>query len=423
MSTINREGNCGHSRCIGFLVPEFPGQTHIFLWRERQALEELGFSVNLISTRRPDRGIMPHSWTTEAQAQTSYLLPLKSADIFGCTKELMRAGPLAWGRMLWAVISAQDLTIRQRFRLVAMSFVSAKLIRLAREQGWAHVHVHSCADSAHIAMLAWLLDRLSYSLTLHGPTLEGYGPNQRQKWQHARFATVISQKLLKVVDTQLTGARPADVAVAAMGVDLSTIRRKQPYRPWQAGSPLRIFSCGRLNPVKGHDFLIDAVAALRSQGFDAQLEIAGQDESGGSGYRQTLARQIEAVGLTNEIQLLGAVPEERVRAGLEQAHVFVIASLDEGISVAIMEAMAMELPVIATDVGGNSELIDNGVNAIMVPPTNIDALVEAIRTVVEDPSYANRLASSSRTRIENAFHHRVSANALARCLSKMAFSP
>lgn len=407
----------GHkSRRIAYLIPEFPGQTHIFLWRERRALEEMGISVDLISTRMPNRAIAPHSWTEEAQRQTVYLLPVNASELLKSAWEILRAGPAGWFRVGAAIATAEGVSFSHRARMLAQTALSAKLIWLSRQQRWDHLHVHSCAESAHIAMLAWLLGRLPYSLTLHGPTLEGYGPNQRQKWQHARFATVISNKLLDVVKTRLRGAVPAQVGVAPMGVDLDVIQRLTPYQPWQAGSPFRIFSCGRLNPVKGHNFLIDAVAALRARNYDIRLDIAGEDEFGGRGYRQDLEQQIVRLGLQDAVRLLGAVPESRIQDGLDQAHAFVIASLNEGISVAIMEAMAMGLPVIATDVGGNSELIDNGENAIMVTSGSAEPLVAAILQVAENPLYAASLAKASRSKVEQSFHHRVSANLLAQYL-------
>lgn len=61
---------------IAYLTTEFPGQTHIFLWREYQALKELGLDLFLIATRRPPDSIKSHTWSKEAEQQTSYLLPL-----------------------------------------------------------------------------------------------------------------------------------------------------------------------------------------------------------------------------------------------------------------------------------------------------------------------------------------------------------
>ena len=90
---------------IGFFIPEFPGQTHIFLWRERQALAELGVEADLISTRPPPRAVASHSWAAEAQAQTRYLLPLRGEGL-GMVTEFLRAGPTGWARGLGAAFSA-----------------------------------------------------------------------------------------------------------------------------------------------------------------------------------------------------------------------------------------------------------------------------------------------------------------------------
>ena len=403
---------------IGFFIPEFPGQTHIFLWRERQALAELGVSAGLVSTRPPPRAVASHSWAAEAQAQTRYLLPLDGEGPV-LIAEFLRAGPAGWVRGIGAAMRAETGGgLKARLRMLGLLAMGARLKHIARQQGWGHIHVHSCADSANIAMLAERLGGPSYSLTLHGPTLEGYGPNQHQKWRHARFATVISHLLEGVVARELAGSTPEVINVAPMGVDLDQIRRRAPWHPPGPGEALRIFSCGRLNTVKGHDDLIEAIALLRDRGIDATLEIAGEDEQGGTGYHRHLDALIAKKRLGHAVTLLGAVSEDRVRDGLERAHVFALASLNEGISVAIMEAMAMEMPVIVTDVGGNHELITSGHDAILVPPESPGVMADEIAAIVADPGRALALARASRARVVRDFHHRRSALAVADGLAR-----
>ena len=402
---------------IGFFIPEFPGQTHIFLWRERQALAELGIAAEPVSTRPPPRTVASHSWAAEAQARTRYLMPLGSGGP-GMVAEFLSSGPAGWKRALGAALTAEASGTRARLRMLALLAMGARLKRIARQQGWNHIHVHSCADSANIAMFAERLGGPGYSLTLHGPTLEGYGPNQRQKWRHARFAIVISRLLAQVAEREIGPDRPALVHIAPMGVDLDRIRRQGPWQPPKPGEPLRIFSCGRLNAVKGHDHLIRTVEMLRARGIDARLEIAGEDEQGGTGYRRHLDAAIAQKGLGDAVTLLGALAEEQVRQALERAHVFALASLNEGISVAIMEAMAMEMPVVVTDVGGNHELIDPGRDAILVPPERPDIMAGEIARLLAEPEAARRLAQASRARIAADFHHRRSAEALADGLAR-----
>src|SRR5690606_22043573 len=181
---------------------------------------------------------------------------------------------------------------------------------------------------------------IDYSLTLLA-SMEGYGPNQHLKWRDASFAVVMSEKLLAEGKATLGDAIPKHIAIGPMGVDLDEAKRTTPYVPWNPGQPCRIYGCGRLHPVKGHDILIRAVAELRRKGIDVRLEIAGA-EIFDDGYREQLLALVEREGLVGSVELLGAIAEDRHRRKLEAAHVFALASLDEGISVAAMEAMAIE---------------------------------------------------------------------------------
>lgn len=404
---------------IGYFIPEFPGQTHNFMWREREILTELGFEADLVSTKRPVKGLASHVWADDAQKNTDYLVPFTIKDFVIASTEVLKAGPTAWVHCLSVIAKAQDLSLFKKLRLFALVLISGKLAWLARTKGWSHIHVHSCADAANVAMFASILTGFPYSLTLHGPTLEVYGPNQEQKWKYASFAIVVSEKLFNAVKEKLADFLPKQITVAPMGVNLTEIKRHHPYTPWEADTPCRIFTCGRLNPVKGHNHLIDTVEMLRQQGFDVRLQIAGEDEQGGSGYHKELEKIIQNKSMSDCVELLGAVSEERIRKGLEEAHVFALASLNEGVPVAVMEAMAMAMPVIVTDVGGNSELVNNGVDAILVQSEKPEEMAEAIVRVLQDKELALRLSQASRTKILEKFHARRSAEAIAGYLEKL----
>jgi colanic acid/amylovoran biosynthesis glycosyltransferase len=398
---------------IGYFIPEFPGQTHNFFWQERQALAELNVDTEIISTRLPPLEISSHDWSNEAKLLTSYLVPFSVGDVLGSLAQLLSAGPSGWLRCLKAIAQAKQLSPIQKIRLLALVPVAAKLNGLAARQGYSHVHVHSCADSANIALLASQLFDLTYSLTLHGPTLELYGLNQEQKWQHALFAVVISDKLLDAVKIKLAGFLPTYLDVAPMGVNLEDIKRQTPYQPWVQNQTCRIFSCGRLNLVKGHKYLLQTILILQQRGIAVKLQIAGEDEQGGNGYHKLLQELIDEKGLSESVELLGAVSEARIRQGLEAAHVFALASLNEGVPVAVMEAMAMEVPVVVTAVGGNAELIDNGVDGSMVEPENPESLANMIEKVIKDSDLAIALSQAARQKTIQKFSHKRSAEVIA----------
>jgi glycosyltransferase involved in cell wall biosynthesis len=270
-----------------------------------------------------------------------------------------------------------------------------------------------------VALFANLLSGLPYSLTLHGP-LDDYGPNQKEKWRHAKFAFVITKKLLSEVNQELAGALPPQIELAPMGVELGKFNRSVPYSAWTGEGPLRIFACGRLNPCKGHADLIDAVGLLRQKGIDARLEIAGEDEAGGTTYRKVLEAKLSESKLGDAVTLLGAVSEDKVRGGIEHAHIFSLASLQEPLGVAIMEAMAMRVPVVVTGAGGVPELVDDGVDGILVPPQNPQVLAEKLEAVARSPQEAARLGEAGRRKVETKFSSERSAEMLAQMLQRAA---
>jgi colanic acid/amylovoran biosynthesis glycosyltransferase len=142
---------------IGYLIPEFPGQTHIFYGRKRQVIAELGIETDLVSTQRPPRAITSHVWAEEAKKNTVYLFPFAAKDFINSFVEVLKGGSAAWWQCLAVIAKARDTSLSQKVGLLALVFIAGKLAGLARTIGWSHIHVHSCANAASIAMFASLL--------------------------------------------------------------------------------------------------------------------------------------------------------------------------------------------------------------------------------------------------------------------------
>jgi colanic acid/amylovoran biosynthesis glycosyltransferase len=302
--------------------------------------------------------------------------------------------------------------------LLASVTLGARLAHRARTNGWHHVHAHICSAATDIALFAHLLSGITYSVTLHS-SLDEVGPNQAEKWRHASFAIAVSRTLLKEAQQTLCGALPARIDTAPMGVDVETFCRTRGYVPWNGEGAFRIFSCGRLNPGKGHGDLIAAVALLRARGIDAHLRIAGEDRDGGTGYRKTLENEIAAHGLDDVVVLLGAMPEESVRRELEAAHVFALASVNEALGVATMEAMACCMPVVVTRVGGVPELVTDGQDGLLAQSQSPDDVADKLATVACNPDLALRFGEAARRKIRADFHDGRSAETLVRMLAEV----
>jgi len=394
---------------IGYLVPQFPGQTHIFFWRELAALERLGARVRLFSTRKPPPGLISHSWSTEAMERTTYLG--EAGPIAG-----LRALPrMPYGQILKAIGSEPA----SFFRDLAVTIPAARaLCDHCRADAIDHVHVHSCGRAALIAALARAMGGPTYSLTLHGE-LDAYGPGQRFKWQRASFATAVTRKLIADLRSAMPEVLPDTLLLQPMGVDIDALTRDRPYVPHTPGETLRLFCCARLNIIKGHVDLLQAVKQLLETGQPVALELAGEDDEGGAGYRRVIEHEIKRLDLQDHVTLLGAIDAETVRQKLLSAHIFVLASWMEALGVAYMEAMSCGVPVIGTDVGGVAELITSGQDGILVPPRDPSSLAAAIRSVAEDSDLSQRLGSAGRDRVVAGFSSARGAETLMQGLASL----
>lgn len=398
---------------IGYIVPEFPGQTHIFFWREIRQLEEMGNEVEIVSTRLPPPGIRAHSWSDEAEERTTYLQERSAtATALSVAAAVAHSKRTRWFECFGSISRAQ-VSLPNRIGLIAMAGFGAKLARIAAMRRWDHMHVHSCANAANITAFASLLSRVPYSLTLHG-ALSDYGSNQAEKWGNAKFGIAVTRRLLSDIREELGATVAKKTLVAPMGVDIKKFKRSTTYQPWDGQGVARLFSVGRLNPSKGHDVLITAVGLLKARGIPVHLTIAGQDEKGGEGYQQNLCKLIEDLQLSEDVELIGAVPEDNIRDGLLSSHIFVLASLHEAIGVATMEAMALAMPVVATSVGGVPELVSHLVDGFLVAAGDPHDLAAAIETILKNRILSQRLASASREKIRRCYQHTRSAEILAR---------
>jgi glycosyltransferase involved in cell wall biosynthesis len=395
---------------FGYLVPEFPGQTHVFFWREIQALDAAGIDVDVISTSTPVAGLAAHPWTAEASARTTYLARPGIRGSLAAARHLTRA--VAAGRLREVMRRVGPGSVAERAKVVlAASLLTAR----AQSQAWSHVHVHSCGMSARVAMVADAIGDVSYSVTLHGP-LADYGPQQAEKWRHAAFGLIITERLREDVRGTLGPDLADSCRIAPMGVRLRDAERETEYGPWDGSGDALIFSCGRLNAAKGHDVLIRSIRLLVDDGIPVRLAIAGEDEQGGRGYRADLELLIEELGMRDRVALLGAVGEDVVQAHLHRAHVFALASRGEPLGVAIMEAMAAGIPVVVGDGGGVRELVTDGAG-LLVDPFDPRAIADAVHHVLRAPDAARSMGATARARVRSRFTSEASARILAEAIA------
>jgi glycosyltransferase involved in cell wall biosynthesis len=183
------------------------------------------------------------------------------------------------------------------------------------------------------------------------------------------------------------GLNPGRVVVLENGVDLSRFARVSP-----PGSG-RVGVTANLRPVKGLDVFVRAAAAVSAAHPGATFHVAGEGP-----LRPELEKLAHGLGLGARLTLCGSV--EDVPGFLAGLDVAVLPSLTEGMSNALLEYLAAGKAVVATAVGGNVRLVEDGVNGLLVPPGDADGLAAAIGRLLSDPALAARLGAEARRRVE-----------------------
>jgi glycosyltransferase involved in cell wall biosynthesis len=274
--------------------------------------------------------------------------------------------------------------------------------QLCREQQVDIVHGHDYKTDLYAVLLARSTGIIPMA-TAHGWTGHSwkeryvYYPADKRVLAHMTYVVAVSGDIRS--ELLRAGAAPERVEVILNGIDPAAFMR-DPSRVTAAraafglaADDIAIGSIGRLEPQKRYDLLIAAASELRGRWPTLRVLIAGEGTA-----RQSLERQIVERNLEGACVLLGHQPDIVL---LHHAlDLYVQASDYEGTPNAVLEAMAMRTPVVATDAGGTSELIAMNQDGIVVPIGDVDRLTGAIDSMLRDRGAASRLATSARHRVE-----------------------
>jgi glycosyltransferase involved in cell wall biosynthesis len=189
---------------------------------------------------------------------------------------------------------------------------------------------------------------------------------------------------------------PARVIVLANGVDLERFMGIPAPREKRPGEVMTVGAVANLRAVKGLDLLVEAAHLLRPTYPNLRFRVAGEGE-----HRPVLEQMLRRRELAGQFELAGSVSDiPAFVAGLDVA---VLSSHAEGMPNAVLEYMAAGRPIVATNVGAVSELLDDGVHGLVVPPGNAAALAHALERLLHDPGLAFALGEAARRRVREHY--------------------
>lgn len=279
------------------------------------------------------------------------------------------------------------------------SSLKSRVRKLHARQPIDLVHAHAALPCGQAAMLLARDLRIPFVVTVHG--LDAFATRQVAGWfgrrcakasakvyQSAARVICISEHVAQRVRDGLGGS--ANINVIYNGVDPSLFSPSVPGSPAAA----EILSVGNLIPIKGHDLLLRAVAAIATKHPQAQCKIIGDGPE-----RVRLQNLVTDLRIHDRVQFLGRKPRSEVAAAMRSCTLFALPSWYEGLGCVYLEAMAAERPAIACRGQGIDEIIRHGENGWLVEPNNLSDLTSALDTLLSDLSLRDKLGRNGRQTI------------------------
>jgi glycosyltransferase involved in cell wall biosynthesis len=404
--------NAPPGRRLVYLLSRYPAVSHTFLLNEVRALRKLGFAIDAASINPPDiPGVFaPQAGAptaeSEESATTYYIKAASAAHAIRVAARTLLRRP---GVYLRGVIAAIRLGRCEPVATLYAFFYLAEAIILGdwmRGRDQRHLHIHFCGPVATVGLLTSIAWRLPYSLTVHGPD-EFFDEEKfylKEKIEHAEFILCISDfcrsQLMRIAPPEQWGK----MHVVRLGVDPGVFIPAQRERA--PGDALEVLCVGRLVPAKGQLILLQACELLLARGYSLRVRLVGAGPD---------REHLEAFAAEHSIPAVfeGARPHDETRQFLARADIFALASFAEGVPVALMEAMAMEVPCVSTSIAGIPELIRDGLDGLLVPASSVEALASALQRFFDDPLLRRSLAVAGARRVSEHYNLPRNVGALA----------
>jgi glycosyltransferase involved in cell wall biosynthesis len=384
---------------LGYLISRYPAISHTFILREVQELRRLGFSIDVASINNVDRPTdqLAREEREEA-ARTWYVKAQGVGGALWANLITFLSRPAAYmGAALFAVrLGRGDL---RNLVLCLFYLIEAAMVgQWMRRKNLRHLHVHFATPASSVGMITARMFAFTFSITVHGPD-EFYDVPGYQL-----AAKVASARLLCTIghyaSSQLMRISPPEhwskIRITRLGVDPELFT---PVQFRQSFETFEVICVGRLVAAKGQLVLVEAIAKLAAQGRNIRLRLVGDGPD-----RSMLHAAVHRLNASSSILFEGSVNQDRIRDLYRQAHVFALASFAEGIPVVLMEAMAMEIPCVTTWITGIPELIRDGIDGVLVAPSDEEALSACIARLMDDPNLRRRLGQAGRLRVLDKFH-------------------
>jgi glycosyltransferase involved in cell wall biosynthesis len=272
-----------------------------------------------------------------------------------------------------------------------------KLTRLAREKEVDVIHAHVARDYTLAAFAARRAPRARLVVTRH--VLFPLSRAHRLALSNVARVIAVSGAVARTLRAQKIFAEDK-IRVVENGIDLTRFARAraefESRSDETAGSTLRVGIIGELSAVKGQEDFVRAAAVVVGEfGDRVEFLVVGEDNSRGGEYRARVEQLVSGLGLRGHVRLMGRLKEDELACLVASFDLFVSASRSEAFGMAMVEALACGVPVVATATDGAREIIEEGVTGLLVPVGDVNSLASSIASLLEDEGRRKAFGASA----------------------------
>jgi glycosyltransferase involved in cell wall biosynthesis len=384
-----------------YIIGTFPSLTTTFIDREIKALRQWGVELQVVAIRQPVADTPLSQDQRKLQQGVIYLLPVAWLSLVLSHLHFALLHPLHYFKTLVYLLTQPHPNPKAQFMTFLHFAEGVYAAYLLRKRQFHELHAHFADRAATVALVIGRLLDKPYSLSIHaGPDIFVNPILLREKITEARHIATCTLYNKHHVETIVGQDLSNKISYIHHGLDLT---KYHPSPPTSNGRPL-ILSVGQLAERKGFVHLIKACRDLKDRGYDFICHVVGQGPQ-----RQELEALITQLALEDTVVLCGALPHEEVIEKYRQATMFVLPCIKssagnlDGIPNVLAEAMAMQLPVISTNISAIPELVKDQVNGLLTPPEDDAALVTAMAQLLDEPALREELGRNGRQIIINSF--------------------
>jgi len=380
---------------IAYFTNTYPRATDTFIRREVSGLRKRGFDVVTYSVRKTgsDHNVDEH--VISEKQNTQYILPFNLFSLVIVSLKTFVTTPILLTKTKLLALRTARPGIKGFLLQAIYLFEAIALAEKLKKDKVEHLHNHLGDNSGNVTMLAAQLAGIPFSISIHGPHIffDGLHWALDKKTEHAKFISCIghfcSSQMMLYSDKKYW----SKFKIIRCGVDLDQFQYQAPCRKAK-----KLVYVGRLSAEKGIPVLFQSLKTLKEQNYDVELTLLGDGED-----RAYLENLVNESGIQELVTFVGFVDQTTIATTLRNSDVFVLPSFAEGIPVALMEAMAIGIPVIATYVGGVSELVIDQLTGQVVYPSDSEGLTTAIARYLDDEGYCKEISRNARKKVTREF--------------------